>query len=130
MPNNRVDPSFLEGSSAIHFTPSGIDDYCLQNRDFARAGEGNLYCLKVSDSLSPRVWFVNQHVAPTFRFSAEQRERMRVELMKRITILKEMSPCPEPNYAIDESWAAIHPYGIVLFCNEIRYSKQCPQIIQ
>ena len=93
------------------FTPSGIDDYCLQNRDFARAGEGNLYCLKVLDSLPPRVWLVNQHVAPTFRFSAAQRERMRAELMKRMAILKEMSPWPDPNYAIDESWAAVHPYG-------------------
>jgi glyoxylase-like metal-dependent hydrolase (beta-lactamase superfamily II) len=100
------------------FTPSGIDDYCLQNRDWARVGEGNLYCLKVLDSLPPRVWLVNQHVEPTFRFSAEQRARMRAELMKRMAILKAMSPWPEPNYAIDESWAAIHPYGSTVRAGE------------
>jgi glyoxylase-like metal-dependent hydrolase (beta-lactamase superfamily II) len=100
------------------FTPSGIDDYCLQNRDFARAGEGNLYCLKILDGLPRRAWLVNQHVVPTFRFSAKQRERMRAELTKRIAILNELSPWPEPNYAIDESWAAIHPYGSTVRAGE------------
>ena len=100
------------------FTPSGIDDYCLQNRDFARAEAGNLYCLKILDGLPRRAWLINQHVVPTFRFSAGQRERMRAELTKRIAILNEMSPWPEPNYAIDESWAAIHPYGSTVRAGE------------
>jgi glyoxylase-like metal-dependent hydrolase (beta-lactamase superfamily II) len=93
------------------FTPSGIDDYCLQNRDFARVGEGFLYCLRVLDRLPEHVWLVNQHVEPTFRFSTAQRERMRAELMKRIAILKELAPWPDLNYAIDESWAAAYPYS-------------------
>ena len=28
------------------FTPSGMDDYCMQNRDFLRPGEGYEYCLR------------------------------------------------------------------------------------
>ena len=54
---------------------------------------------------------VNQHVEPTFHFSAAQFERMRTELLKRMQILTALAPWPDPNYAIDESWAAIDPYG-------------------
>lgn len=94
------------------FTPSGIDDYCLQNRDFAREGEGYLYCLRVLGRLPKQSWLINQHVDPTFRFSPAQMERMRTELLKRIAILRDLSPWPDLNFAIDESWAAIHPYAV------------------
>jgi glyoxylase-like metal-dependent hydrolase (beta-lactamase superfamily II) len=93
------------------FTPSGIDDYCLQNRDFVGEGEGYLYCLRVLDRLPKDVWLINQHVEPTFRYTPAQMERMRGELKKRITLLSELSPWPDPNFAIDESWAAIYPYA-------------------
>jgi glyoxylase-like metal-dependent hydrolase (beta-lactamase superfamily II) len=93
------------------FTPSGIDDYCLQNRDFAAEGEGYLYCLRVLGRLPKQAWLINQHVDPTFRFSPAQMDRMRNELLKRIAILRELSPWPDLNFAIDESWAAIHPYS-------------------
>ena len=99
---------FFTGDS---FTPSGIDDYCLQNRDFVREGAGYLYCLNVLRKQKPDVWLVNQHVEPTFHFSAEQFERMHTELLRRIAALKELAPWPDPNYAIDESWAAVDPYG-------------------
>ena len=99
---------FFTGDS---FTPSGIDDYCLQNRDFVGDGEGYLYCLDVLERLPRDVWFVNQHVDPTFQFSSDQIARMRAELLKRRAILKELAPWPDPNYAIDESWAAVVPYG-------------------
>ena len=99
---------FFTGDS---FTPSGVDDYCLQNRNILRDGEGFLYCLGVLERLRKDVWLVNQHVDPTFRFSAEQFARMRVELKKRIAILTELAPWPDPNFAIDESWAAVRPYG-------------------
>lgn len=99
---------FFVGDS---FTPSGIDDYCLQNRDFVNEGEGILYCLRVLQQLRSDAWLINQHVAPTFRFSTGQFDRMRKELMKRAAVLKELSPWPDPNYAVDESWAAVHPYG-------------------
>jgi hypothetical protein len=102
------DALFFTGDS---FTPSGIDDYCLQNRDLVREGEGYLYCLAVLQRLPKSVWLVNQHVDPTFRFSSEQFARMQAELLKRVAILKELAPWPDPNYAIDESWAAVDPYG-------------------
>jgi glyoxylase-like metal-dependent hydrolase (beta-lactamase superfamily II) len=99
---------FFTGDS---FTPSGIDDYCLQNRNLVREGEGYLYCLAVLQRLPPSVWLVNQHVDPTFRFSADQFARMHAELLKRMAILKDLAPWPDPDYAIDESWAAVDPYG-------------------
>lgn len=99
---------FFTGDS---FTPSGIDDYCLQNRNLVREGEGYLYCLAVLQRLPQSAWLVNQHVDPTFRFSSDQFARMHAELLKRMAILKDMAPWPDPNYAIDESWAAVDPYG-------------------
>jgi glyoxylase-like metal-dependent hydrolase (beta-lactamase superfamily II) len=99
---------FFTGDS---FTPSGIDDYCLQNRDLVRDGEGYLYCLFVLKRLPENFWLVNQHVEPTFRFSAIQYARMQMELLYRQALLKELSPWPDPNYLIDESWAAVDPYG-------------------
>jgi glyoxylase-like metal-dependent hydrolase (beta-lactamase superfamily II) len=99
---------FFTGDS---FTPSGTDDDCLQNRDFVAEGEGYLYCLDVLQRLPKNVWLVNQHVDPRFRFSADQLARMRAELLMRIALLKELAPWSDPNYAIDESWAAVHPYG-------------------
>jgi glyoxylase-like metal-dependent hydrolase (beta-lactamase superfamily II) len=111
---------FFVGDS---FTPSGIDDYCLQNRDFAREGEGFLYCLGLLDRLGEDapLWLINQHVGPMFRFSAEQSARMRSELRKRMAILQELAPWPDLNYAIDESWAAVAPYG-----SEVRSGERVP----
>ncbi len=99
---------FFTGDS---FTPSGTDDYCLQNRNFVGEGEGLLYCLGVLQRQSAETWLVNQHVVPTFRFSKEHFTRMRAELLKRKTLLKELAPWPDPDYAIDESWATVNPYG-------------------
>lgn len=103
------------------FTPSGIDDYCLQNRNFLGEGEGFLYCLGVLERLRRDVWVVNQHVQPMFRFSAEQFSRLRAELLRRVEILRQMSPLPGVNYAIDESWAAVRPYG-----SKVRQGHQLP----
>jgi len=98
---------FFAGDS---FTPSGIDDYCLQNRNFVHENEGYLYCLNVLERLPKDTWLVNQHVGPTFKFSPEHFLRMRTELDKRRQLLAEMAPWPDPDYEIDESWAAVHPY--------------------
>jgi hypothetical protein len=102
---------FFAGDS---FTPSGLDDYCLQNRNFAREGEGFLYCLQLLEGLRKDVWLVNQHVVPAFRFSSRQFARMRAELRRRMGILKNLAPWPDPNYAIDESWTAVYPYGSIV----------------
>lgn len=93
------------------FTPSGMDDYCMQNRDILRKGEGYEYCLRKIAELPSNTWLINQHVSPIFRFSAAQQQRMVAELAKRSEVLKALAPWPDINYMVDESWARIHPYG-------------------
>ena len=92
------------------FTPSGMDDYCMQNRDYLRPGTGYDLCLSRIASLPADTWLMNQHVMPMFRYTATQMERMRGELVKRTAILREMSPWPDVNYAVDEGWARVYPY--------------------
>jgi glyoxylase-like metal-dependent hydrolase (beta-lactamase superfamily II) len=101
------DEIFFVGDS---FTPSGLDDYCLQNRNLIRPGEGYLYCLDRIEQ-HPRAWLINQHVAPMFQFDGARIDRMRDELRRRAELLEELSPWPEINYLLDESWARVYPYG-------------------
>lgn len=99
---------FFAGDS---FTPSGIDDYCLQNRNFAGAGQGYQYCLDLLEKLGPDYWLINQHVAPIFRFDGERIAKLRSELAKRGRILAGLTPLPGANYAVDEGWARLYPYA-------------------
>jgi glyoxylase-like metal-dependent hydrolase (beta-lactamase superfamily II) len=100
---------FFVGDS---FTPSGTDDYCLQNRNFVHANEGYRYCLDLLEKLGGTHWLINQHVLPMFRYDAGQMGRMREELGKRERLLAELTPLPDANYAVDESWARIYPYSV------------------
>ena len=93
------------------FTPSGIDDYCLQNRNLLHHGMGYFYCLDFLKKMTPDYLLINEHVVETFRFSREQLEHMEEVLNKRRQILAELFPWDEPNYGIDERWARIYPYG-------------------
>lgn len=93
------------------FTPSGMDDYCMQNRVILRKGEGYEYCLRTIEKLPKETWVLNQHVEPMFRYTPEQLARMLAELGKRSAVLKELSPWPDINYMVDESWARVYPYG-------------------
>ncbi len=92
------------------FTPSGIDDYCLQNRNILREGEGFLRCLDRLERLPPGCLILNQHVEPAFRFTSAQVNRMRETLRQRIRLLAELFPFDDPNYGLDEGWLGLHPY--------------------
>ena len=93
------------------FTPSGVDDYCLLNRNFLGGNEGFLYCLAKVGRMAPGTWIVNQHVEPMFRFSPSQVEFLTRKLRKRNEILKALFPFDDPNYGTDEQWAHFYPYG-------------------
>ncbi|MCX6585009.1 MAG: MBL fold metallo-hydrolase, partial [Acidobacteria bacterium] len=99
---------FFVGDS---FTPSGTDDYCLQNRNFTGEDEGYLYCLRLLEKLGGNPWLINQHVLPMFRYDAARVDRMRLELRRRAQLLAELTPLPHANYAVDESWARVYPYA-------------------
>ena len=93
------------------FTPSGMDDYCMQNRDILRRGEGYEVCLRRIASLPDNAWLLNQHVLPMFRYTDAQLKRMQAELLERSATLAQLSPWPDINYMVDESWARVFPYG-------------------
>jgi len=93
------------------FTPSGMDDYCLQNRNLLHKGMGYHYCLDILKDVPQDYLLVNQHVVEPFRFDKAQIEHMARVLAKRKGIMADLFPWNEPNYGIDERWARIHPYG-------------------
>jgi hypothetical protein len=93
------------------FTPSGIDDYCLLNRNLLHPGTGYFYCLDILRRLPYNCLLSNQHVEPLFAFSRDQLDHMTKVLMERIEILKQLIPFDDVNYGIDEQWARAYPYG-------------------
>ena len=100
------------------FTPSGMDDYCMQNRVILRQGEGYEFCLRRIASLPPNTWLLNQHVEPMFRYTGAQVKRMQAELSERSAALAQLSPWPDINYMVDESWARVFPYGSQISAGE------------
>ena len=100
---------FFAGDS---FTPSGIDDYCLMNRNFADTEKGLLYCLTLMKKMKPGYLIINQHVAPAFRFSPQQIDRMIENLRQRTGLLRDLFPWDDPNYGLDEQWARFYPYAV------------------
>jgi glyoxylase-like metal-dependent hydrolase (beta-lactamase superfamily II) len=91
------------------FTPSGIDDYCLLNRNFAEPEQGYEYCLNYVKRVKPD-WLVNQHVNPAFHFSDPQIDTMLANLRRRRTQLAALFPWDDANFGIDEQWARVYPY--------------------
>jgi glyoxylase-like metal-dependent hydrolase (beta-lactamase superfamily II) len=102
------DPVFFIGDS---FTPTGMDDYCLLNRNLVGHEQGLDYCLRLLD-LFPDAWLVNQHVPPLFRFTAEQRDTLRRHLTRRRHLLSQLTPLPGANFAVDHQWFRLDPYVI------------------
>ncbi len=96
------------------FTPSGMDDYCLLNRDIVRKGEGFFYCLDRMKRLPSETWFVNQHVEPMWRFTPAQLDYMERSLDRRAAVLAGLFPFDDANYGIDEQWTRYYPYGLTL----------------
>ncbi len=98
------------------FTPSGIDDYCLMNRNLMGDGVGYLYCLDLLDELASSVgdfYMLNQHVAQVFQWSEEQREFIRKQYKVRKRIIEQITPFTDANFAVDDNWARFDPYSQV-----------------
>jgi glyoxylase-like metal-dependent hydrolase (beta-lactamase superfamily II) len=93
------------------FTPTGIDDYCLLNRNLLHPGTGYLYCLDILKKLPGNVLLANQHVAPLFSFSRQQLDFMTNLLLERNALLKDLFPWDDINYGVDEQWIKVYPYG-------------------
>lgn len=102
-------PVFFIGDS---FSPSGIDDYCLMNRNLMREDTGYLKCFEIVASLPKGTWLVNQHIPHLFRFNEKETEFLLSRYRERITMIADFVAWDDVNYAIDEQWAWFHPYGV------------------
>jgi len=105
---DNAEKIFFIGDS---FTPSGIDDYCLLNRNFLHEAMGYFYCLDLLRKIPAGTLLINQHVVEPFSFSARQLDHMTAALTKRKALLAELLAWDEPNYGIDEQWVRFSPYG-------------------
>jgi glyoxylase-like metal-dependent hydrolase (beta-lactamase superfamily II) len=105
---DNAEKIFFIGDS---FTPSGIDDYCLLNRNLLHEPMGYFYCLNLLREIPPGTLLINQHVIEPFSFNDRQLDHMIETLTKRKALLAELFPWDEPNYGIDERWIRFYPYG-------------------
>ncbi|MDA0590111.1 MAG: MBL fold metallo-hydrolase [Planctomycetota bacterium] len=102
-------PVFFIGDA---FSPSGIDDYCVLNRNLAHKDQGYQFCLERVAKLGENHWLINEHIPHVFRFSPKEMDYLQTNYKKRVEMLRELSPWDDPNYAIDEHWAVFYPYGL------------------
>ena len=113
----KTKPVFFIGDS---FAPSGIDDYCLLNRNLVHPDAGYPLCFKIIRQLPKDTWLINQHVPHVFRFSEKELTYLETQYTKRTKILRELFPWDDPNYGIDERWSTFYPYGNIMKPGEIR----------
>lgn len=93
------------------FTPTGMDDYCLLNRNFMGPEPGFLNCLRALRRMAGSYLVINQHVPPAFRFSPAQLDFMIANFEKRRELMSALFPWDDPNYGLDAEWARFYPYG-------------------
>jgi glyoxylase-like metal-dependent hydrolase (beta-lactamase superfamily II) len=98
---------FFVGDS---FTPTGMDDYCLLNRNFLAPEPGFLDCLNMMKKMPADYLLINEHVPPAFRFSSRQIDFMIDTFEKRRALLAELFPWDDPTFGMDEQWARFYPY--------------------
>ena len=113
----KAKPVFFIGDS---FAPSGIDDYCLLNRNLVHKDAGYFRCFDIIRKLPKDTWLINQHVPHVFQFSDKELTFLETQYDKRRKILQELFPWDDPNYGIDERWATFYPYGNVMKPGEER----------
>jgi len=92
------------------FTPTGMDDYCLLNRNFLAPEPGFLLCLNVIKKMTGNYLLINEHVPPAFRFSPHQIDFMIQMFTERRAVFAELFPWDDPNFGVDEEWARFYPY--------------------
>ncbi len=102
-------PVFFIGDA---LAPSGIDDYCLQNRNLVHDQGGFNLCFKKLRDIQQPFWLVNEHIPFVFQFSDAELSNLERKYRERTEVLKQLFPWDAPNYGIDEQWAVFYPYGI------------------
>lgn len=108
-------PIFFIGDS---FAPSGIDDYCVLNRNLLHEDSGYLLCLQKLRDIDQSFWLVNEHVQYVFSFTDEELDYLEQRYRQRIAILRDLFPWDDPNYGVDERWAVLYPHGATVAAGE------------
>ena len=121
-------PVFFIGDA---FAPSGIDDYCVLNRNLVHQGGGFRLCFQKLRQIDEPFWLVNEHIPFVFEFAANEMDYLERRYDQRIEILDELFPWDAPNYGIDEQWAMFYPYGVatkssVTLDFEVRITNHSP----
>ena len=112
---NGGTPYYFVGDA---FSPSGMDDYCLLNRNLLHDDSGYPLCLKKIRELGSDYWLINEHIPYVFRFSEKELDYLETNLQKRKAILDELLPWDDINYGIDEQWATFYPRGVAAEANK------------
>jgi glyoxylase-like metal-dependent hydrolase (beta-lactamase superfamily II) len=102
-------PIFFIGDA---FSPSGIDDYCVLNRNLVHADSGYQLCFQKLRQVNEEFWLVNEHIPYVFAFSDHEMDYLETRYRQRAQTLRELFPWDDPNYGIDEQWAVFYPYGV------------------
>ena len=91
------------------FAPTGMDDYCMQNRCFTGEGRGFRKCLDIIDDLKPGL-IINSHQPEPFIFTGNETGFLRRKLDERDKLLSELSPWESPDISLDPYWLRLYPY--------------------
>ncbi len=102
-------PVFFIGDS---FAPSGMDDYCLLNRNLLHRDQGYEKCIGKLQSIDGPFWLVNEHISYVFQFDADELRALLSRYRNRNEKLRELFPWDDPNYGIDHLWARFYPYAV------------------
>lgn len=121
MVEGRGSRLFFAGDSGA---PSGLDDYTAGNRVFLGADRGFRRCIRLWRELAPD-GILNQHQEMMFRFSPDELDYMDRVLDERETVLREMTPWDDPNFATDPWWVRAYPYE-----QDVRPGEQCTIDVQ
>jgi len=97
---------FFVGDS---FTPSGIDDYCVYNRNFLGGPNSLDRCVEILAEIKPDL-LVNPHVEKAWSFSDEHYAVMKSNLTARKSPYDTLIAWDDCNFGLDDQWAFCHPY--------------------
>ncbi len=101
-------PIFFVGDA---FAPSGMDDYCVLNRNLLHDDSGYLLCLQKLRDIKDPFWLVNEHIQFVFSFNNDELDYLESRYRERISIMGDLFPWDDPNYGVDEQWAVMYPHG-------------------
>ena len=71
-----------------------------------------MFCFQQIKELGEDYWLINEHIPHVFRFSVKELEALERGFTNRVEAVRALTLWDDPNYAVDEQWAMLYPYGI------------------